>query len=238
MYRITFMLLITLLNFSCKKKDKDNPNPASTASSCVFDFSKTITSYVPINSPDGYINEYDGSGTQGAITIPFPFKVLGKAVTQFEADINDTYFLSSASEEIYMTYYMESANPPYISWKTDGATGNRIQKIQFQDKVGSADNLNFQIWLYENGNKIEVHYGINNTRSAGSLLPFLIRRETATTLQGIALSGSTIDPTEGIYVGNVNSAVIHCLNNNSDPDGYVVKGTITNGLTYLFTPHN
>ena len=238
MYRITFMLLITLLTFSCKKKDKDNPNPASTANSCVYDFTKSIMTYTTIVSPDGYYNGYDGSGTDGAISIPFAFKVCGKAVTQFEADINDTYFLSSSSEEVFMTYNMESANPPYISWKTEGVTGNRIQKIQFQDKIGSADNLNFQIWLFENGNKIELHYGINNTRSAGSLLPFLIRRETATTLQGIALSGTVIDPNEGIYVGSANSPVSHCLSNNNDPDDYVLKGSITNGLTYSFIPNN
>lgn len=238
MFRITFILLITLLTFSCKKKDKDNPNPTSTVNSCIYDFTKSIITYTPIASPDGYYNGYDGSGTDGAISIPFPFKVCGKSVSQFDADVNDIYFISTSSEQVYMTYNMENLNPSYVSWKTEGIAGNRIQKIQFQDRVGSIDNLNFQVWLYENGNKIEAHYGMNNARIASSLLPFLIRREMATTLQGIALSGSAIDPNEGIYVGNANSPVMHCLNNNSDPDNYVVKGTLTNGLTYLFTPHN
>lgn len=54
-----------------------------------------------------------------------------------------------------------------ISYKIDGAVGSRIAKIEFQN-CGSFDDdslamfVNFQIWLYEGSNIIELHYGISS----------------------------------------------------------------------------
>lgn len=51
-----------------------------------------------------------------------------------------------------------------ISYKIDGAVGSRIAKIEFQN-CGSFDDttlamfVNFQIWMYEGSNIIELRYG-------------------------------------------------------------------------------
>jgi len=235
MYRITFVLFITLLTFGCKKKSKDDPSPATTASSCVYDFTKTTATYVSISSPDGYYDSQTDLGTEGAISIPFAFKVCGKAVTKFEAESGEIDFATSGSEDVSMVCGIGGS---YTSWKTEGAAGNKILKIQMQDKAGSTVDCNLQVWLYENGGVIEVHYGKNTGIDPSQYGNFLIRAETATTLQGIALSGSIIDPKEEAYVGKFDSPVIYCLNNNSITDAYLINGSIPNGLTYLFTPKN
>ena len=54
-----------------------------------------------------------------------------------------------------------------ISYKLIGQPGNRILKIEWKN-VGffgdqtENDYINFQVWLYENNNKIEYHYGDND----------------------------------------------------------------------------
>lgn len=58
-----------------------------------------------------------------------------------------------------------------ISYKIEGAAGNKIAKIEwknvgFYDEVsdlGTANNtLSFQLWLYEGSNDIEIHFGPND----------------------------------------------------------------------------
>lgn len=55
-----------------------------------------------------------------------------------------------------------------ISYKLVGSAGNRILKIEwknagFFDEEGSElnDYINFQLWLYEGSNNIEIHFGAN-----------------------------------------------------------------------------
>tara|TARA_R110002020_G_scaffold312810_3_gene528192 strand:+ start:1649 stop:2620 length:972 start_codon:yes stop_codon:yes gene_type:complete len=57
-----------------------------------------------------------------------------------------------------------------ISYKTEGASGSRILKIEwnnvgFYEDSTESDFMNFQLWLYEGSNTVEFHYGpssINN----------------------------------------------------------------------------
>ncbi len=59
-----------------------------------------------------------------------------------------------------------------ISYKTEGLAGNQIAKIQYSNSAfyeevegefPSADNrTNFQVWFYEDGGIMEVHFGASN----------------------------------------------------------------------------
>ncbi|OFY82856.1 MAG: hypothetical protein A3F72_01860 [Bacteroidetes bacterium RIFCSPLOWO2_12_FULL_35_15] len=52
-----------------------------------------------------------------------------------------------------------------IAYITEGASGNRILKIQIKNIAqaiyNATDYLNYQVWLYENENKIAYHIGPN-----------------------------------------------------------------------------
>ncbi|HZV70781.1 MAG TPA: T9SS type A sorting domain-containing protein [Saprospiraceae bacterium] len=59
---------------------------------------------------------------------------------------------------------IESLSP--ISYKVEGAAGNHILKVEFKNAGSYNDDdlemfINFQIWLYENNNRVEFHYGPN-----------------------------------------------------------------------------
>jgi hypothetical protein len=50
-----------------------------------------------------------------------------------------------------------------LSYSVEGANGNKIFKLQYAgfgyDKHDPSEFLNYQLWLYEQGNKIEIHTG-------------------------------------------------------------------------------
>jgi len=63
---------------------------------------------------------------------------------------------------------IEGAATSTITYETSGTPGDRIFKLQYANAAfysevegeGSADNLtNFQIWLYETDNAVEIHFG-------------------------------------------------------------------------------
>ncbi|SRX74577.1 T9SS type A sorting domain-containing protein [Aequorivita antarctica] len=98
-----------------------------------------------------------------------------------------------------------------ISYKTEGAAGSRILKLEWNN-VGffgdstSDDFMNLQLWLYEGSNTIEYHYGassINNPLESfedetGPLISMGTSYNSSTDIledNGYFLSEDPIDPT-------------------------------------------
>jgi hypothetical protein len=56
-----------------------------------------------------------------------------------------------------------SNNYSTLSYTTSGTTGSKILKIQFNncgyDKADPSELMDYQLWLYEQNNKIEIHTG-------------------------------------------------------------------------------
>ena len=128
-----------------------------------------------------------------------------------------------------------------ISYKLVGEDGNRILKMEwknvgfFGDQTGN-DYINFQVWLYENNNIIEYHYGdsdINNPisydyESGPSVLLFPL----------VDLVNEDFIEDGYILNGLPNSPTLSIVNNDNPPSVLHLDGDIPSGTTYRFTPSN
>jgi hypothetical protein len=180
-----------------------------------FDFEVCGNVYTSIYITDlGYGGSLFSEQTpQGVLSIIVPFA----------QDIVDRGFGSSTSQ-----------SP--LSYKTDGTVGNRILKVEWNNVgflTASNDYMNFQLWLYENSNTVEYHFGQNsiNTYSfegeTGPITTFypLTNWDTGAILEtGYFLTGNPANPT----------AVQ--INSTSDFPANALNGMIPNGTIYTFTP--
>ncbi|PHR10804.1 MAG: hypothetical protein COA40_13180 [Aequorivita sp.] len=122
-----------------------------------------------------------------------------------------------------------------ISYKTEGAAGSRILKLEwnnvgfFEDSTGD-DFMNLQLWLYEGSNTIEYHYGassINNPlesfeNETGPLISMGTSYNSSNDIledNGYFLSEDPIDPT--IIILPAGSPVVL-----SALDGMMPSGTV------------
>ncbi|WP_299253817.1 T9SS type A sorting domain-containing protein [uncultured Aquimarina sp.] len=127
-----------------------------------------------------------------------------------------------------------------ISYLVEGSVGNRILKIEWNN-VGfhsdifvdgiSTDFTNFQMWLFEGSNDIEIHFGPNSISNpdesfdgeAGSLIALIPSYNFGTEVleeNATFLSGNPINPT----------VILSTVDDNTFLDGVIPNGTI-----YKFT---
>jgi Secretion system C-terminal sorting domain len=125
----------------------------------------------------------------GEFDMPINFKFEGQTVTRFLFDDDSFAFLTADAdydsedfEGVYMVYpttifiqdrtYDTGTSSSPISYTVEGTAPNRIMKLQLKN-VGSENNIwfgfeedefymNFQIWLYESDNAIEIRHGESN----------------------------------------------------------------------------
>jgi hypothetical protein len=126
-----------------------------------------------------------------------------------------------------------------ISYKTEGVIGNRILKIEwnncgiiagFTGSIDPADFVNFQLWLYETSNNIEIRYGtslITNPAIAfdGDTGP------TAAIVSSLDLGTDTISGEAIFLYGNTSNPSI----SNAFTGNQFLNGIPQNGTTYTFT---
>jgi len=130
-----------------------------------------------------------------------------------------------------------------ISYQLSGTAGNQLMKIEWKNAGfysdlqlngrNAVDSVNFQLWIYENGDRIEVHMGPNHIGSPlvsydGNSGPDI-------------LFAPAVDLVNGLYVGN-----FYCLDGMpSNPTFQIrspqnsllfLQGTIPNGTVYHFIP--
>lgn len=100
-----------------------------------------------------------------------------------------------------------------ISYKKDGTAGNYIVKIQWQafgfyddwTLNGSCkDSAHLQLWIFQNPQKIELHFGPRNIADFKALFPdklsvWCARYDAAGNTQGIVLDGAAINPSTFPY---------------------------------------
>lgn len=150
----------------------------------------------------------------------------------YGADIMDRGNLSGSNQP-------GSLSP--ISYKLSGLTGSRILKIEWKnvgfyseirDDSVSTDFTNFQLWLYEGSNAIELHFGPNsitqpslcydgNTGTNIALYPEYDLSNDSLLYGGFEVVGSPTFP--GLVTVNTNTAGNNFIN-----------GPIPNGMIYRF----
>lgn len=170
-------------------------------------------------------------GTGGALTnSSAPSGVLPAMIPFWNDLIDRGYNLSSGSS---------TGSLSNLSYKTEGAIGSRILKIEwnnagfFYDLDGngsSTDFVNFQLWLYETSNIFQVRFGSSSithpsdsfegeTGPSIGFFPSVNFNTGNITANGIVLSGLANNPT-------VNNTI----------DQLYLNGMPSNGTTYIFTP--
>lgn len=110
-----------------------------------------------------------------------------------------------------------SGNNSPISYQTTGAIGSRILKIQWKNAgfyYDTTSTINFQLWLYESSNNIEVHIGPNDVPnpslvyqengSDGPVIGVFHYTSASYCTYSTALTGTPANPTGVTATGNIN----------------------------------
>jgi|SRR6478735_2871389 len=156
-----------------------------------------------------------------AIPIGFSFVLDGQTFTTLEADgFGDLSFSSATADKaifpfdgilVDRSFPSTTATLSPVSYLLTGTAGSRILKIEFKN-AGTADPVagtlfpndfvNFQVWLYEGSNKIEIRYGTSNLTHAtdtffGELGPSeaIVTGGSSSTISGYFLQGTAAAPT-------------------------------------------
>lgn len=177
MKKITLALFMALSSFVASAQDS------------YYAVNSFTDTYADLENPtsinNGAVWMYD---YYGDFTMPFPFQIMGETVDRFLFDDDNFAFLTPAADYnnsdqgVYMVFgtslylqdrtYSTGVSGSPISYKVEGAEGNRILKIEMKNAglesatdYGYAEDqyyTNFQIWLYEVDNAIEIRFGANN----------------------------------------------------------------------------
>jgi hypothetical protein len=172
----------------------------------------------------------------------FPFAYRGQNYTgvnvntygYLDFDQDAVLFAGLVADYTDRNYYLGGAAVSPISYTVEGAAGNRIVKIEFKNSgfyndMNGSDYVNFQIWLYEVDNAVEVHVGSSSVPN-----PF-DDFDAAGPGSGVLEFSNTGDPIYSYLVtGNTAAATTTTWDGLSDfptLNGMPVEGTV-----YRFVP--
>lgn len=172
------------------------------------------------------------------IAIPFTFSVNGQNFQ--ELIMNDSFitFEGTLSEIISPMgndlvdrgFYGDNSLSP-LSYKIEGATGNRILKMQWKNS-GSFDDtplamfVNFQIWLYETSSIFELRYGQNSVTNSETFYS----GEVGGAIGVTSLDFDTEEFSNSLFL--IGSPASPTITNQLD----FITGTPTDTTVYRFTP--
>ena len=194
---------------------------------------------------------------QYLVPLGFNFSIGNKTYTNVVVDDNGSILFPDAAgtsaEAGIIAFDVDlmdraiASNPSTINKVTTGTPGSQITKIEwknagFYDDPSSTppnylpfpnDFINFQVWIYEGSNNIEIHFGSSNITAAnlasnfgttGGASTALITAVTpsgqSATLTGVALQGPAATPT-----------MVTFTNTNTFPS---VTGVPASGTIYRF----
>ena len=151
----------------------------STVFSQNYSFSKFNSSYSNLTNPTNLTQSMVWDDPEFYIEIPFSFEVNGVGYDSLAiGDLGTTvYFGYSSGSQMQTIYpttidvidrgYDLGVSQSSINYLVDGSIGSRVLKIEWRNVgsygeqgSGSFNNfINYQLWLHENGNVIEVRFG-------------------------------------------------------------------------------
>ncbi len=216
---------------------------ASSLKSQPYYFSKANQSFEFLEDSISINNGALWSGFK-TFTIPigFAFKFMDKSFStvKLEAtgrlifDANHYYYADLFVVSGLQDKGIASSLSP-LSYKLSGTTGNRILKIEIKNATFSKDlssTINYQIWLYENNSKLELHMGPNtivNTANAFTSGPYcgLFHVSTYSPLTynyGLAIYGNPTTPFDST-----------CIGTGINTFGLKLNNTLADGSVYQFS---
>lgn len=151
-------------------------------------------------------------GDMFTIPIGFPFKFMGATFTNvtFEGtgrlifDENHLFF----ADMIVSLSLMDKGNGTSLSplsYELTGNEGDQILKIEINNATYGGDStVNFQIWLYEGSNTMELHMGEYSSSFENDVFSGIHSLSTfnpITYIYSLSLHGNPLEPTELIFSG-------------------------------------
>ena len=132
-----------------------------------------------------------------------------------------------------------------ISYKLEGAAGNRILKIEWnnvgfysdvsQNGASATNATNFQLWLFETDNSIELHFG-PNTITNTSLVFEGYPGSSVALLESVDLNSQTIGANGALVLtGDPINPTFSTVTTVSEFESSTLNGVIPNGTVYRFT---
>lgn len=149
-----------------------------------YSFSKTTGTYADLSGATSINNNQLWDDPEYIIPIGFNFELYDITIDSLYFGIGSGGLVSSKIDINYEAEYfiipfqtdlidrgdISGTSQSPISYKVEGTTGNRILKIEWKNagfyeegnSLGTLnDYINFQLWLYEGTNDIEIHFGPN-----------------------------------------------------------------------------
>lgn len=203
-----------------------------------YTLNKDSSSYAALSSPIILTAAENWNSKNFSIHLPFQFNFCGS--TTDSLTIHGNGFITFDHSKLFSVVAFNNCrsnkdtNQSYVSsinYLTTGEEGNRITKIEFknlsQNKLSNTDYLNYQLWLYENENKIEFHIGSNyygsHPESQIPLLLGLINRNMDTENKAYLINGDPYNPSAQLISGDNEFVYL----NNSPTEGTILKLTPT-----------
>jgi len=239
---LTKSMLIALILIigisSCKKDDDDDPNKTTPTTTSGFCYSLTTsnsaydtivggTEVANLNSDNFYEIDLGFSFSFCDSTFQTMYIMDEAYVPVLSYVVNQGYTDASKYELLpFGSINIESGNSSKLLYKTTGTAGDRITTIEWRDFTYTEpftsvnSTFNFQLKLYENGNKVEYHYGAND----------ITTDFTAVDLSFLAVGLYSVDSNDGLFLSG----------NSSSPNTASATGTNelsawpTEGTKYLF----
>lgn len=138
-----------------------------------YSFAKDSSQYNSIANPYVLSSNESWVNKNFGLHLPFQFNFCGSHTDSINIETNGFLVFDIANQFAIVAFNnfgcKKDTNQNYtasIGYVIEGAEGNRIVKIEYknlaQGILSNYDYLNYEIWLYENGNKIEYHIGANS----------------------------------------------------------------------------
>lgn len=206
----------------------------------IYSLSTDSSSYTSLSGATTIAGTQSWLNKSFGLRLPFQFNLCGTPSDSITIDNNGFINFQSSINMSLVAFNSYTANKDtnnvyvsLISQQLEGTSGNRILKIQFanlsENNLSALDYLNYQVWLYENGNKIEFHIGANaraaqqNAETAFPVLMGILNRNMdGENSNGYLVTGAASSPT-GLAL----------------PSGeglQYINATPASGIIYRFTP--
>ena len=230
-----------------------------TAQNFNYTLSQDSSVYTSLESPTTICKGGMCSSGDKTIDLPFLFSFCGKETRVVNVEANGALnFKGSLSLSVFNQFTLNGNSTSSISYKVDGASGHRIVKIQYQNlaegKHAKHDYLSYQIWLYENGNHLEIRVGENyaSTTTVQTTVPDSVWQD----VKAFEKKNPSFDEKATTYEYRVLMALInkswntpdkaYCIEGaysspkgkkiTGDEDLSYVKGFPSKGMIYKLTP--
>ena len=195
-----------------------------------YSFAKDSSSYSELSGATVLTTGVNFSNKSFVVHFPFNFNFCGTNSDSLKIETNGFLVFDKTKQLAIVAYNNYSSKKDTlgnytssISYNTSGATGNRIIKIEFknlaQNTLSSSDFLSYQVWLYESGNKVEIHTGANASNGTPVLIG-IINKNMDTSDKAYLIKGDTSSPSGEIISGEAsldylnqmpNSGIVYTL---------------------------